>query len=229
MRHRVWRLVWACACLWAVVPGLAQARNAQDWRALIQAHAEEQQVSAGVRTVLEYLPDEEAPSACQQGLRVAGPLQGTWRGRVRVQLQCLQPAWRWSVAVNVQRLGYVVQTQRALPTGTVVQTADLRLVEVDVSLEPPGGATSLEQVVGRETSRPLRERSAVPLNNLRAATVIKSGDRVSVRLLGSTFEILSEGTAQQNGGTGDTIRVKMADGKQIAAEVVGSGEVTIRL
>ena len=230
---RVWRVVsvWVglCAGLWALLPGPVQAREHTDWRSLIQAHAEEQQSSSGVRTVLQFSPDEPLPPRCQSGLRIAGPLQAVWRGRVRVQLQCSQPVWRWAVPVNVQRVGQVVQAQRPLPSGTVLQPADLRLVEVDFSVEPAGAATRLEEAVGREMSRPLREGSAIALNILRAATVIKSGDRVSVRLLGSTFEILSEGVAQQNGGAGDSIRVKMADGKQITAEVVSSGEVTIRL
>lgn len=232
LSSRLWLVcAWAalCAGLWAALPGHAQTRGPSGWQSLIETHAEAQQVSAGVRTVLEFSPDEPVPPPCRSGLRVAGPLQAVWRGRVRVQLQCSQPVWRWTVTAKVQRLGQVVQAQRALASGTVLQPADLRLVEVDFSVEPAGAATRLDEVVGREISRPLREGSAIALNVLRAATVIRSGDRVSVRLLGSTFEILSEGVAQQNGGAGDSIRVKMADGKQITAEVVSSGEVTIRL
>ena len=225
-RYRAW--VWACLCV--AMPFLAQAQATPQWRALVQTHAEQQAPPSGVRIVLNYPSDEDAPPAvCRSGLQVTGPTPSAWRGRVRVQLQCQQPAWRWAVLVHVQRMGFVVQTQRSVPSGTVLQRGDLDLLEVDLALEPEGVATRPDQVLGRETTRPLRESSSIVLNNLRAATVIRKGERVVVRVLGSTFEVLSDGVAQQNGGAGDAIRIKMADGKLITGEVVSSGEVAIRL
>lgn len=222
--------IWAWACLCVALPFMAQAQATPQWRALVQTHAEKHAPSSGGRTVLNYLSDEDAPPAvCRSGLQVTGPSPSAWRGRVRVQLQCQQPAWSWAVMVHVQRMGFVVQTQRAVPSGTVLQQGDLELVEIDLALEPAGAVTRLEQALGHETTRTLRERSSIALNNLRAATVIKKGERVVVRVLGSTFEVLSEGVAQQNGGAGDTIRIKMADGKLITGEVVSRGEVAIRL
>lgn len=131
--------------------------------------------------------------------------------------------------VTVRTYQPVVRTLRALPRGHVLEAEDVQRLEVDVSLERPGGATELDQVLGMEISRPLREKSSIALNVLRPATVIKAGDQVSVRIVGSTFEVLGQGSALQSGSTGDTIRVKMVGGKYLNAEVVRRGEVVIRL
>lgn len=224
---------WCSLSVWAglalALSGALHAREVPAWQALIQAHAEQQALPPGARTELAFAPDQPGPPRCDQGLALLNPSPSVWRGRLRVSLQCPQPVWRWSVMVNVKRYSAVVRTRRALPSGSVVQPDDVQLVEVDLFLEPPGGATGLDQVLGLETSRSLREKSSISLNTLRQPTVIQAGDRISVRVLGSTFEVLSEGTALQSGATGDTIRVKMADGKPLNAEVVRRGEAAIRL
>jgi len=52
---------------------------------------------------------------------------------------------------------------------------------------------------------------------------------VTVRLVGQAFQVSAEGSAQQAGGVGDTIRVKMPDGKLVSANVVRAGHVDVKL
>lgn len=207
------------------LPGAASAR----WRTLIERHAQQQNAGSVLRTVVEFDTDEAGPPACQQGLRIADTARVRWLGLLTVPLQCDQPAWRWSVSVRVRGMGQVVQANRSLPSGWLLAPDDVRLVETDLASEPPGVATEVGQVLGRETLRPLRDNTSLPLNALRLPAVIKAGDRVTVRVLGRSFQISAEGVAQQAGAVGDTIRVKLPDGKQVSAAVVQAGHVDVKL
>jgi flagella basal body P-ring formation protein FlgA len=199
------------------------------WRQVIEQYVERQNLSAGLRTSVEVAADEPGPPACQRSPRMADSSRTRWLGPLTVVLQCDQPAWRWSVNVRVRGMAQVVQAGRSLPGGQLLRTEDLRLVDADIATEPLGVLTDLAQALGRETARPIKEGASLVLNALRQATVIKVGDRVTVRLIGQAFQVSAEGVAQQAGGVGDTIRVKMPDGKLVVANVVRPGHVDVKL
>jgi flagella basal body P-ring formation protein FlgA len=220
------------AVMTAVLPAAVAAQGVARvpaWQGLIERHVERQNASAPFRTVVEVAADEPGPPPCTARLRVVEVARSRWLGPLSIVLVCDQPAWRASVMVRVRGLAQVVQTSRALPAGARLTADDLRLVELDLATEPAGLATELDQVVGREISRPLRENTSVGLNALRPATVIKTGDWVTVRVFGRSFQASAEGLAQQAGAVGDTIRIKLADGKQISASVTGAGQVDVKL
>jgi flagella basal body P-ring formation protein FlgA len=220
------------ACLaWLFTPAVVAQTEVKPavWRQVIEQHVERQNLSAGLRTSVEVAADEPGPPACQRSPRMADSSRTRWLGPLTIVLQCDQPAWRWSVNVRVRGMAQVVQAGRSLPNGQLLRTEDLRLVDADIATEPLGVLTDLAQALGRETARPIKEGASLVLNALRQATVIKVGDRVTVRLIGQAFQVSAEGVAQQAGGVGDTIRVKMPDGKLVVASVVRSGHVDVKL
>ena len=220
------------ACMaWLFTPAAAAQTEVKSavWRQVIEQYVERQNLSAGLRTSVEVAADEPGPPACQRSPRMADSSRTRWLGPLTVVLQCDQPAWRWSVNVRVRGMAQVVQAGRSLPNGQLLRTEDLRLVDADIATEPLGVLTDLAQALGRETSRPIKEGASLVLNALRQATVIKVGDRVTVRLIGQAFQVSAEGVAQQAGGVGDTIRVKMPDGKLVVANVVRPGHVDVKL
>ena len=222
--------LWLCMA-GLVTPGAVAQTEVKSavWRQVIEQYVERQNLSAGLRTSVEVAADEPGPPACQRSPRMADSSRTRWLGPLTVVLQCDQPAWRWSVNVRVRGMGQVVQAGRSLPLGQLLRSEDLRLVDADVATEPLGVLTDLAQALGRETVRPIKEGASLVLNVLRQATVIKVGDRVTVRLVGQAFQVSAEGSAQQAGGVGDTIRVKMPDGKLVAANVVRAGHVDAKL
>ena len=220
------------ACMaWLFTPAAAAQTEVKSavWRQVIEQYVERQNLSAGLRTSVEVAADEPGPPACQRSPRMADSSRTRWLGPLTVVLQCDQPAWRWSVNVRVRGMAQVVQAGRSLPNGQLLRTEDLRLVDADIATEPLGVLTDLAQALGRETARPIKEGASLVLNALRQATVIKVGDRVTVRLIGQAFQVSAEGVAQQAGGVGDTIRVKMPDGKLVVANVVRPGHVDVKL
>ena len=220
------------ACMaWLFTPAAVAQTEVKSavWRQVIEQYVERQNLSAGLRTSVEVAADEPGPPACQRSPRMADSSRTRWLGPLTVVLQCDQPAWRWSVNVRVRGMAQVVQAGRSLPGGQLLRTEDLRLVDADIATEPLGVLTDLAQALGRETARPIKEGASLVLNALRQATVIKVGDRVTVRLIGQAFQVSAEGVAQQAGGVGDTIRVKMPDGKLVVANVVRPGHVDVKL
>lgn len=220
------------ACMaWLFTPAAAAQTEVKSavWRQVIEQYVERQNLSAGLRTSVEVAPDEPGPPACQRSPRMADSSRTRWLGPLTIVLQCDQHAWRWSVNVRVRGMAQVVQAGRSLPNGQLLRTEDLRLVDADIATEPLGVLTDLAQALGRETARPIKEGASLVLNALRQATVIKVGDRVTVRLIGQAFQVSAEGVAQQAGGVGDTIRVKMPDGKLVVANVVRPGHVDVKL
>ena len=220
------------ACMaWLFTPAAVAQTEVKSavWRQVIEQYVERQNLSAGLRTSVEVAADEPGPPACQRSPRMADSSRTRWLGPLTVVLQCDQPAWRWSVNVRVRGMAQVVQAGRSLPNGQLLRTEDLRLVDADIATEPLGVLTDLAQALGRETARPIKEGASLVLNALRQATVIKVGDRVTVRLIGQAFQVSAEGVAQQAGGVGDTIRVKMPDGKLVVANVVRPGHVDVKL
>lgn len=217
---------WLCAAAAAAAQG---PPNPPAWQGLVERHVVQQNAGASFRTVVEVAAGEPGPPPCAGRLRVVDVARTRWLGPISIPLVCDQPAWRTSVQVRVRGFAQVVQAGRPLPAGLRLSADDLQLVEVDLATEPAGLATELDQVVGRELTRPIREHTSVALNALRMATVIKPGDRVTVRVVGRSFQASVEGLAQQAGAVGDTIRVKLADGKQISGSVSGVGQIDLKL
>ncbi len=226
-----WRQGLVAAAI--AMPGLAAlaqpAPRMPEWQALAERHVLQHNAGAPWRTSVEWPADEPGPPACQQPLRVVEVARSRWLGPLSINLACDKPSWRWSVMVRVRGMAHVVQASRPLPTGRRLSADDLQLAEVDLAGEPPGVLLDMAQALGRETARPLRENTSLLLNALRAPTVIQTGERVTVQVQGRAFQISIEGTAQQGGAVGDTIRIKLADGKLVSAQVLRAGQAEMRM
>lgn len=226
-----WRQWLAAATI--ALPGLAAlaqpAVRMPEWQALAERHVLQHNAGAPWRTTVEWPADEAGPPACQQPLRVVEVARSRWLGPLSLTLACDKPGWRWSVVLRVRGMASVVQASRALPAGRRLGADDLQLAEVDLASEPPGVLLDMAQALGRETVRPLRENTSLLLNALRPPTVIQTGERVTVQVQGRSFQISVEGTAQQGGAVGDTIRIKLADGKLVSAQVLRAGQAEVRM
>ncbi|MDH4392130.1 MAG: flagellar basal body P-ring formation chaperone FlgA [Aquabacterium sp.] len=228
---RAWRgaLVGGAAAVLGLAVLAQPAVRVAEWQLLVERHVLQHNAAAPWRTVVEWPTDGAAPPACQQPLRVVDVSRSRWLGPLALTLSCDKPAWRWSVMVRVRGMASVVQASRAVPAGRRLGADDLQQTEVDLANEPPGVVLDMAQALGRETARPLRENTSLLLNALRAPTVIQTGERVTVQVQGRSFQISIEGTAQQGGAVGDTIRVKLADGKLVSAQVLRAGQAEVRM
>ncbi len=225
--------LWAVAAVAAANPNqsptAASSAQPDDWRRLIERYIQRQAGASGLRIQVDIPPDEAGPPACGKAPRFVEVQRTRWIGPQNIGLQCDTPTWRWSVNLRVRGFSQVVQTSRAVPAGQLLGPEDILQVESDLATEPTGVLTDLAQAVGRETTRPLRENTSLTLNTLRVPAVINVGDRITVRVVGKAFQITADGVALQKGAVGDTIRVKLSEGKTVSASVVRAGHVDVTL
>ncbi len=240
-----WCRNWRFACgflffsLWAATtiatanpspsPTAAGSAQSDEWRRLIERYIQRQASGSGLRIRVDIPMDEAGPPACGKTPRFVEVQRTRWIGPQNIGLQCDTPAWRWSVNVRVRGFGQVVQTSRAVPAGQLLGPDDILQVESDLATEPTGVLTDPAQAVGRETTRPMRENTSLTLNTLRVPAVINVGDRITVRVVGKAFQVTADGVALQKGAVGDTIRVKLSEGKTVSASVVRAGHVDVTL
>lgn len=151
-----------------------------------------------------------------------------WVGPQRFGLAChgADGAATCDVVALVELPGQVVVAAQAIPRGVILQPEHLRLESM---AQPPAEvATSLEQVLGQETSQPLAAGKPVTLAALRRPQLVGRGDPVDVLVQRGGIRLRFPARAKEPGSLGDTILVEpMHDRSPLAAQVVGVQQVQV--
>ncbi len=168
---------------------------------------------------------------CDLPLETFLPRGGKVVGHVSVGVRCpgVKP-WTIYVQAQVRPLAPVVVTRKALPRGTLLGSADIELVEQDLSRLTTGYLADLDAVIGMKLRRSVR--AGLPLNDslLEAPVAVRRGERVIIVARGDGLEVRMEGEALADGAPGAVIPVRnRSSGLEIEAEVVGPGAVQVRM
>lgn len=219
------------AALWVFFGGSLVAQ-ADDNRALVQA------VHQFLFTETQDLADEVVIDVIQPNAQFGhcvqpqpffpNPAQRT-SGRVSVGVRCGDQGQQVRyMQAQITLMGhYVVAAQNILP-GTVL-TFDM--LAMDYGELPRNGGDAIlekEQLLGKLVRRSLRQGQVFQSHMVQSAPVIRRGDRVSVTVRGSGFEISREGEAIDEGGVGDTIRVRLSQREIVSGQVKGEAQVVIQ-
>jgi len=157
--------------------------------------------------------------------------QGPLWGRTRVGLRCVQGQRPWQVwlPVTVQVHAPALVAARALPAGTVLAAADLRLVEVDwaAAAQPPTAQPA--ELLGRTLSRPLQPGQAVRRDDLRQRRWFAAGETVQVLARGAGFTVVGEALALGPGFEGKPVRLRTEAGRILSALPMGERRAEIEL
>lgn len=150
-------------------------------------------------------------------------------GRTRLMLVCVrgEKNWRVSLPVTVQVFAQAQVAATALPAGTELQAAHLRLAEVDLAAAPSPAVREAAAVVGRTLARPLAEGAALRQSDLKARQWFASGDTVRVLTGGPGWRISSTGQALTPGLEGSAARVRLDSGRVVQGQPSGPREVTL--
>jgi len=132
-----------------------------------------------------------------------------------------------TVQVRVTVLKNVVVAARALGNNSVIEAADLVMAEADIGAVGADALTNPADAVGRTAIRNLPAGVIVPRSALRLPMAIRSGETVRIEIIGVGFTISSEATAMQNGATGDTVRLRNAEGQTLSGRLDPRGVVVI--
>ena len=120
----------------------------------------------------------------------------------------------------------VVATVRSLPRGTV--SADDLELQNDGLDDASGGFHTIEEVIGRETTRAVAAGRSLSQDSLRAPLLVRRGEVVTVYVQGSGIRIRTNARAREDGSQGDLVSVdSLLNRKTYFTHVTGVREVEV--
>jgi flagella basal body P-ring formation protein FlgA len=153
--------------------------------------------------------------------------QAPWTGRQRFDVAGIGGVAPVTTYANVVRVEMVVVAVRPIAAGDFIRATD-------VALRPHIGqmsdkiATSLEQVVGKETRQAIRADGLLYINQVRSPLLVRKGERVTVRARAGSVVARTYGTVQQDGSLGELVQVQALEGRErYAARVSGFRELEV--
>ncbi|MDR2115011.1 MAG: flagellar basal body P-ring formation chaperone FlgA [Planctomycetaceae bacterium] len=133
------------------------------------------------------------------------------RQQFNIRMQKLDPTTQQNVIVTVDTVvelpQQVVVLRRSLPKGYIISESDVMLRRIE-NIRDENFFVDLAEVVGQETSTPVRERSILTAAMIKKPTWVRKGDIVTVRLLNNGIFVRTEGIAKSDGTQGDTIPIE---------------------
>ena len=152
-------------------------------------------------------------------------------GRTRLGLRCVEGSVRWNVflPITVKAFGPAWVLNGDVAAGAVL-TEDLAAeAEVDWAAEPASVVADPALWVGQVAARRLLAGQALRQPMFRAPHLFKAGAQVRVVAEGPGFAVNASGQAMTAGAAGQTVRIRMANGKIISGIVDETGSVAATL
>ncbi|HZJ92003.1 MAG TPA: flagellar basal body P-ring formation chaperone FlgA [Thiopseudomonas sp.] len=167
--------------------------------------------------------------ACSIPLQVSLESPAQPIGRVTLRVRCDSNApWTIFVPGHVNLYREVAVAQRSMRRNSIVQAADIQLLERDVSSLRQGYILNLENVVGQKITRPVQPNQVLSANYLKAPAAVNKGDAVVISANGTSMFVRMPGVALEEGAIGQQIRIRNTRSNRIVhARVTGPGQVEV--
>lgn len=164
--------------------------------------------------------------ACEQP-QVSWSAGAVPSGNSSLDLSCPAAGWslRLPVTIAEKRMGVVAT--RPLKAGELLAPDDVRLAEMTSPALSRNVLNRLDQAIGQSM------RSSVPAGAwlrsfmLQQPDVIRTNQRVKVLAQGDGFVAAAEGTARGNAAAGESVRVRMASGREVSGVAQADGSVLV--
>ncbi len=213
------------ACLAAASPAAAG-----DLEGRVERFIRERAPHAPTRIAVPALGDAaDLPGAEGGELRLSAAAGEDYLGSVPVRLT----VWHGGQAVHTAVVTARVESEtvvwvadRDLPRGVEIRPQDLRRETLDRARLPQDALLEPDRLVGRHTTRGIREGAVWRAHWVQAPVLVARGAVVRLRLVRGPLRIEALGRAREDGRLGDPVRVQNLDSRR---EVVGrvSGEALV--
>lgn len=198
-------------------------------RAYINAHAPWAADQMKIRPI-RYDRDHVLPCGSAI-LRVTAPKHTDWLGAIpfKVEIQVNgRTVKRTSVATYIEVRQDVVVAAKPLGRNQPITPADVRTQNMNLARVPANAVLRPDQVIGQRADRSIAVNSVLRADQIYSPPVIRKGDTVQVLAESNHLKITTQAIAQEDGGTGDNIRVmNIASRKKIHARVIDSQTVRV--
>ena len=129
------------------------------------------------------------------------------------------------VHCRVVEYPYVAMVKYTLPRGHVIRQEDIVMQQINTPNVP---VLSLNEVLGRETTKAVRQGAAIRADDIRQVPLIRRNDIVTASARIGGITVKRQLKARGDGALGDRIQLVSLDGRQqIEATVVGYHEADV--
>lgn len=152
-------------------------------------------------------------------------------GRTRLGLRCVEGSSAWNVflPVTIKAWGPAWVLTGNVAPGAVLTSNDAAQAEVDWAADAAPVLANPEAWLGQTVTRPLMAGQALRQSMVKAPSLFKAGAQVRVSAQGPGYAVTSAGQALSAGSVGQTVRVRMDNGRIVSGIVSEDGTVTITL
>jgi len=152
-------------------------------------------------------------------------------GRTRIGLRCVEGATAWNVflPVTVRAFGPAWVLAGPVAAGAVLTAEDAVEGEVDWAAEAAPVMANPDMWVGQVAARTLAGGQALRQSMVRAPHLFRAGAQVKIVAQGPGYAVTSAGQAMTAGAAGQTVRIRMANGRVISGTVSENGTVDVAL
>ena len=142
-------------------------------------------------------------------------------GKTTVHVKC-DGGTKWTVFINanINLYAKVIHTSEPLNKGHILTKDDLQLTEVNLSQLRYGYFSDKENLIGKQLKRRLPQDKIIRVNYVKAPTLVKRGETVSIVAKNTGYSVKMSGVAMTNGSKGDRIQVKNISSKRIVEGTV---------
>ncbi len=170
-------------------------------------------------------------AACERPLDLTLPPNSRLAGSALTSVRCNgSHPWSFYVTARIRNYEPVLVAARALPRGTVLGAADVRIEKRDLSTLNDTPLTDLKQVTGKLTLHALAPGDVVGFRSFKAAQLVRRGEKVTILASANGLEVRVSGEALADGVEGQAINVRNSlTSKVIQAVITAPGVVQVRL
>jgi len=137
--------------------------------------------------------------------------------------------WNVFLPITIKAFGPAWVIKGQVASGALLTPADAMPMEVDWAESRSAVVANLDDWVGQTASRVLTTGQALRQDMVKASQVFASGAQVRVVARGVGFEISSSAQAISGGVMGQTVRVRMDNGRVVSGQVVDSQTVLVAM
>ena len=152
-------------------------------------------------------------------------------GRTRLGLRCVEGPTAWNVflPVTIKAFGPAWVLTGNVAPGAVLTANDATEAEVDWAAETAPVMANPDLWVGQVAARQLVAGQALRQSMVRAPMLFRAGAQVKVVAQGPGYAVTSAGQALTAGAVGQTVRIRMENGRIVSGIVSEGGTVDVTL
>lgn len=166
--------------------------------------------------------------ACDQLSPFLTPGSKAW-GKITLGIQCSSPKpWTIYLAANIRVFGDYFATNKAVNLGQVLSEQDLVKLHGEISNQPAGVITELEQAIGKTMLASYSAGVSLRKDMFKIIPVIQQGQTIKVSSSGVGFTVSNEAIALNNAGEGQIAKAKTMSGQVLSGIAKVGGIIEIK-